>query len=133
MNKPELLNLSLKEVQSLYNPSPRDLLEGRAPPKPKVMCIQDGVYDLTEFWEDHPGGHSVLEEWQLKDGTQAFKDVGHSPEAIQLLEKFRIANLVQEKSKENSKNNVYCTKLTSFLLLLGGIGVGIFLRMASIF
>jgi cytochrome b involved in lipid metabolism len=51
------------------------------------------VYDVTAFLEDHPGGDDVLRDKAGQDATQAFEDIGHSPEAEQQMAKYAIGKL----------------------------------------
>jgi cytochrome b involved in lipid metabolism len=46
------------------------------------------VYDVTPFMDDHPGGGEIMLSAAGKDGTQDFEDVGHSPHARTLLQKY---------------------------------------------
>jgi len=68
------------------------------------MVIHGLVYDVTSFLEDHPGGDEVLKDKGGEDATQAFEDIGHSPEAVQQLEKYLIGKLdgasVPKKTKK---------------------------------
>lgn len=42
----------------------------------------------------HPGGEEVLLEQAGQDGTEAFEDVGHSSDARQMMEPYKIGQLV---------------------------------------
>ncbi len=60
--------------------------------------INDNIYDLTRYFDHHPGGNDMLEKYCGKDASQAFvtKDgMGndHSQTAYTLLQKYRISNL----------------------------------------
>ena len=79
------------------------------------FIIHNKVYDVTQFQEEHPGGNDVLKEHGMcftlsviifftffpipfffvagKDGTQAFEDIGHSHDAVKLLENYYIGDL----------------------------------------
>jgi cytochrome b involved in lipid metabolism len=43
---------------------------------------------VTPFMDDHPGGGEIMLSAAGKDGTQDFEDVGHSPHARTLLQKY---------------------------------------------
>ena len=43
---------------------------------------------MTPFMDDHPGGGEIMLSAAGKDGTQDFEDVGHSPHARTLLQKY---------------------------------------------
>ncbi|XP_049768404.1 cytochrome b5-like [Schistocerca cancellata] len=61
-----------------------------------VMVINNAVYDITAFLDDHPGGAEILIEQAGKDATDVFEDVGHSTDAKELMEKYKIGELVEE-------------------------------------
>ena len=43
------------------------------------IVLNDKVYDVTEFADEHPGGGDVLLDVAgRKDATESFNDVGHS-------------------------------------------------------
>ena len=71
------------------------------------IVINNSVYDVTSFLEEHPGGEEVLLEKAGGDSTEDFEDVGHSTDARTLMEKYKIGELHEEdrfeqKSKEES-------------------------------
>ncbi|XP_014488145.1 PREDICTED: cytochrome b5 isoform X1 [Dinoponera quadriceps] len=56
----------------------------------------------------HPGGEEVLLEQNGQDATEAFEDIGHSTDARQLMETFKIGELVEEeKVKDAKKKSIY--------------------------
>ncbi len=57
------------------------------------MSIYDHVYDLTTFLMEHPGGEDVLREYLGFDGTVAFRSVGHSTDALEMLNDYLIGIL----------------------------------------
>ncbi|XP_053201977.1 cytochrome b5-like [Panonychus citri] len=71
------------------------------------IVINNSVYDVTSFLEEHPGGEEVLLEKAGGDSTEDFEDVGHSTDARELMEKYKIGELHEEdrfaeKSKEKT-------------------------------
>ncbi|KAF3080612.1 hypothetical protein TWF569_004923 [Orbilia oligospora] len=62
------------------------------------VVIDDKVYDVSPFVDEHPGGEEVMLDVAGQDGTEAFEDVGHSDEAREILSKYLIGNL---KRSEN--------------------------------
>jgi len=60
------------------------------------LVIHEGVYDVTKFMEEHPGGEEVLLEQAGKESTEVFEDVGHSTDARELLAGFKIGELTDE-------------------------------------
>ncbi|XP_066249017.1 cytochrome b5-like isoform X2 [Euwallacea similis] len=58
------------------------------------FIINNDVYDVTEFLNEHPGGEEVLIEQAGKEATEAFEDVGHSSDAREMMEKYKIGTIV---------------------------------------
>lgn len=58
------------------------------------IVYEKGVYDITKFLSEHPGGEEVLLNLAGQDATQCFNDIGHSGEAIQLRETYKIGTVV---------------------------------------
>ncbi|KAF2076320.1 hypothetical protein CYY_002376 [Polysphondylium violaceum] len=54
------------------------------------MIIHGKVYDVTSFLDDHPGGSQYLTDNAGIDATDAFLDVGHSADAVKMLDKYEI-------------------------------------------
>ncbi|RIB18537.1 cytochrome b5 [Gigaspora rosea] len=61
--------------------------------KSLYVSIKGKVYDVTKFIEEHPGGEEVLLDEAGRDATEAFEDVGHSDEAIEILKGLEIGEL----------------------------------------
>ena len=59
------------------------------------MIIMDKVYDLTDFNEYHPGGYEIMLEYAGADATNAFNEKPHTIEAVDMLEKYLIGELVK--------------------------------------
>merc|ERR1712198_79519 len=55
-----------------------------------------GVYDVTKFLDEHPGGEEILIENAGEDSTENFEDVGHSSDAREMLEEYYIGELAEE-------------------------------------
>ncbi|CAH2103055.1 unnamed protein product [Euphydryas editha] len=64
--------------------------------KDAVFIIDNQVYDVTKFLDDHPGGHEVLLNVVGKDASEDFDDVGHSIDAKEMMKKYRIGELIDE-------------------------------------
>ncbi|XP_066601854.1 cytochrome b5-like isoform X2 [Prorops nasuta] len=58
------------------------------------IAIHGSVYDLTKFLNEHPGGEEVLLKLAGQDGTTCFDEIGHSEEAVQLRDNYKIGNLM---------------------------------------
>ncbi|XP_059470358.1 cytochrome b5 [Neocloeon triangulifer] len=70
------------------------------------LIIDNSVYDVTSFLNEHPGGEEVLLEQAGRDGTESFEDVGHSSDARELMKQYKIGELVEEDRKQQpSKEN----------------------------
>ena len=50
-----------------------------------TIKIEKEEYDVTDFIDSHPGGRSILLKFKGLDATGAFKKIGHSNEAIDIL------------------------------------------------
>ncbi|CAO3593398.1 unnamed protein product [Absidia cylindrospora] len=57
------------------------------------MIIDNKVYDITEFVDEHPGGEEVLIDEGARDATGPFEDVGHSPDAREMLVKYYLGDV----------------------------------------
>jgi len=62
------------------------------------MVIMDKVYDLTDFIEYHPGGYEIMLEYGGADATNAFNEKPHTIEAVDMLEKYLVGELVRVSS-----------------------------------
>ena len=61
------------------------------------IIINDRVYDITEYIDEHPGGQHILLQYAGKDATEAFEQVGHSSKAYHELNKYVIGRVVGTK------------------------------------
>jgi len=59
-----------------------------------IIIINNKKYDITEFINEHPGGNNVFVDG--KDMTEEFNKVGHSKQAVKMLEKY----LIKKKKKK---------------------------------
>lgn len=63
-------------------------------PEDNWLIINGGVYDVTGYTNEHPGGPIVLQTRAGCVATNAFRDASHSNQAINgILPKFRIGRL----------------------------------------
>ncbi|XP_015113698.1 cytochrome b5 isoform X2 [Diachasma alloeum] len=69
------------------------------------IIIHNSVYDVTKFLAEHPGGEEVLLEQAGADGTEPFEDVGHSSDARQMMEPYKIGEIVEEERNPSSKDD----------------------------
>uniref|UniRef100_A0ABK0LA38 Cytochrome b5 type B n=1 Tax=Rattus norvegicus TaxID=10116 RepID=A0ABK0LA38_RAT len=73
------------------------------------MVIHGRVYDITRFLSEHPGGEEVLLEQAGADATESFEDVGHSPDAREMLKQYYIGDVHPNdlKPKDGDKVRSY--------------------------
>eukprot|EP00475_Leptophrys_vorax_P028629 TRINITY_DN41586_c0_g1_i1.p1 TRINITY_DN41586_c0_g1~~TRINITY_DN41586_c0_g1_i1.p1 ORF type:complete len:137 (-),score=18.71 TRINITY_DN41586_c0_g1_i1:98-508(-) len=57
------------------------------------LIVNDKVYDVTKFMDDHPGGSDVMVSSTGKDATDDFEDIGHSKTARDMLEQYYIGEI----------------------------------------
>ncbi|TKS87313.1 Cytochrome b5 [Collichthys lucidus] len=57
------------------------------------IIINNQVYDVTKFLEEHPGGEEVLREQAGGNATESFEDVGHSTDAREMASSMVIGEL----------------------------------------
>ncbi|XP_046670196.1 cytochrome b5 [Homalodisca vitripennis] len=69
-----------------------------------LIVINNIVYNVTDFLNEHPGGEEVLLEQVGKDATEAFEDVGHSSDAREMMKKYKVGELHEsEKTSKDEK------------------------------
>ncbi|XP_045453583.1 cytochrome b5-like [Melitaea cinxia] len=71
---------------------------------PVWVIYKDGVYDVTSYIPQHPGGDAILEE-AGKDLTKAFHEMGHSSDALNIMQKYKIGEIVDEEKKYDASGN----------------------------
>ncbi|KAK7062191.1 cytochrome b5-like heme/steroid binding domain-containing protein [Favolaschia claudopus] len=64
--------------------------------------IHGKVYNVTEFLDEHPGGDEVIIAEAGKDASDAFDDVGHSDEAVEMLVDMLVG--VYEEERKDTKD-----------------------------
>ena len=56
-----------------------------------MWCVIHGkVFDLTSFYNDHPAGPEIIEEFGGKDATERFEEGDHGQVDIRDLKKYYI-------------------------------------------
>jgi len=68
-----------------------------------VFVIHDKIYDVTAFLNEHPGGEEILLDHAGKDASEDFNDVGHSTDAIELMAKYLIGEIVPAERRNLPK------------------------------
>ena len=61
------------------------------------VAICGRVFDLTEFYMEHPGGYDVIEAVAGKEATQEFEEGGHDAVSIRDLKKYYIGEYEAKK------------------------------------
>lgn len=61
------------------------------------VIYKDSIYDLTQYIHEHPAGDQEIMEEAGKDATKAFNDACHSKDAMSMLPKYKIGELVEEE------------------------------------
>ncbi|KAK3711655.1 hypothetical protein LTR37_009431 [Vermiconidia calcicola] len=69
------------------------------------IVVWNHVYNVTDYQEDHPGGKEFLLENAGGDATEAYEDIGHSTDAREILETFRIGKVTDEDWTDHSNDN----------------------------
>ncbi|XP_053697165.1 cytochrome b5-like isoform X2 [Sabethes cyaneus] len=90
------------------------------------FIIDDKVYDVTEFQNEHPGGEEVLFESAGKDATNEFNDVGHSTDAKQQMKQFLVGEIIEAERKKKSKETDTPSSSTSTGSWLGSLKAKLF-------
>ncbi|EOA85535.1 uncharacterized protein SETTUDRAFT_177772 [Exserohilum turcica Et28A] len=70
------------------------------------VTLWNYVYDVTDYQEDHPGGKEFLLENAGADATTAYEDIGHSTDAREILENFRIGRLADDDWTDHEANKM---------------------------
>ncbi|GAB1197259.1 hypothetical protein APSETT444_006552 [Aspergillus pseudonomiae] len=61
------------------------------------IIVHGKVFDITNYLQDHPGGAEVLIDTAGTDATEAFEDVGHSEDSVEIMQEFLIGTLKDAK------------------------------------
>lgn len=101
-----------------------------------LFILHDKVYNVHAFLNEHPGGEEVLLDHRGTDASEDFDDVGHSNDAMELMKKYRVGELVESERKNQSPKKGWVAKYGSkdgenvhgpglpFYLLIAGIALG---------
>eukprot|EP00803_Ostreobium_quekettii_P005806 evm.model.scf_1626.3 EVM.evm.TU.scf_1626.3 scf_1626:21787-23533(-) len=84
------------------------------------VAIGDHVYDVTNFLEEHPGGDDIiLEEAAGTDATEKFEEIGHSPAARAMLEKYVVGRFkdtgAPKPKRAQKKMSIQPSQSTGFM------------------
>lgn len=70
------------------------------------IVVWNHVYDITKYQEEHPGGRDFLLENAGTDATTAYEDIGHSTDAREILENYRIGKLADDDCVDHDAKKV---------------------------
>ncbi|XP_072948078.1 cytochrome b5-like [Epargyreus clarus] len=101
----------------------RKEIEARNRRDDAVIIIDNVVYDVTHFLDDHPGGVEVLLNNAGRDASRCFHDVGHSDDAKQWRQRFRLGEVVDEDRWEVIREQAAAPDTEHELTLSGLINV----------
>lgn len=59
------------------------------------IILGTNVYDVSKFLDGHPGGQDILLMYAGQDCVNEFNDIGHSKDARELVEKYKIGVLTK--------------------------------------
>ncbi|EGI67953.1 Cytochrome b5 [Acromyrmex echinatior] len=76
------------------------------------IVINGGVYNITKFHKEHPGGEEVLLKLAGQDATESFEAIGHSKEAIIFRENFKIGEITDSVSSDNKTKTTNTAELS---------------------
>ncbi|KAJ3340181.1 Cytochrome b5 type B (outer mitochondrial membrane) [Gonapodya sp. JEL0774] len=76
------------------------------------VVIENSVYDITKFLDEHPGGEEVLIEQAGQDATEAFEEIGHSDDARKMLKTY-LVGAVKNPDQKPVKKKVTPSKFSS--------------------
>ncbi|VVC98195.1 unnamed protein product [Leptidea sinapis] len=93
----------------------REELKARNTETDCILIIHNGVYNVTEFLEEHPGGLEVLMELAGKDASEAFEDIGELVEADRTASKASFAT-TWNNDQPQEPNNAWSAWLVPLLL-----------------
>lgn len=66
--------------------------------KGRMVVIVDGkIYDLTDFYANHPGGPQIIEDHKGLDATESFNSADHPKSAIRDMEQYVVGEYVKPK------------------------------------
>lgn len=67
-----------------------------------LIVINNVVYNVASFLNEHPGGEEVLLDQRGKNATEHFEDVGHSTEARELMKKYKVGTISDPENVPDS-------------------------------
>lgn len=83
------------------------------------LIIDGKVYDCSKFVDEHPGGDEILLDLGGQDATRSFDDIGHSDDAIKMLEPMFVGEV------DKTSEPVFKKEELSSAATTGGEGNGV--------
>ena len=77
-------------------PYTRDEIARHASVDDLWVIIDDKVYDLTDYVDDHPGGVAAIAKNGGRDATEGFKGPQHPSRVFDIVEEYRVGVLARE-------------------------------------
>lgn len=95
------------------------------------VVIDNRVYDVTKFLDEHPGGEEVILDYGGRFATEPFEDVGHSEDARELLTQYLIGELPEEEHEViASKDELAFPEQKNMMLIAVPVLLGIVAMLA---
>lgn len=96
------------------------------------------VYDVSAYMDSHPGGHDVIEDVAGENADEAFEDMGHSPNAREIMKKYLIGELhLTEEEKKAMAEKAAAAKAKQgnmgmiLLVVLVAVAVGVYTQVIA--
>ncbi len=84
-----LRSFTREEFHALYP-------KGSGSPSSCVVIVDGDVFDVARFLPEHPGGSAILMRQHGTDATKNFRAMGHSSNAREILEQYKIGTIRTE-------------------------------------
>ena len=89
------------------------------------IIYKEKVYNVTNYLDEHPGGEEVILDCAGNDATDAFDDIGHSNDAVEMLNGLFIGDLIGGVKNKSGKTLNKTSNSDSNIVLLGSVTVAI--------
>ncbi|KAG7311095.1 hypothetical protein JYU34_003960 [Plutella xylostella] len=86
----------------------REQVAAHSQPGDAFIIIDNVVYDVTAFLDDHPGGAEVLLDNAGRDASDCFHDIGHSQDARDWMLQFRAGEVAAAERREVRVRSAPC-------------------------
>ncbi|KAL2203580.1 hypothetical protein CC79DRAFT_1359670 [Sarocladium strictum] len=97
------VNLDLVEMAATDTIYSLEQVAGHNQPDDAWIVIRGEVFNVSSYFDEHPGGRMVLEEVAGTDATEDFEYLDHSNDARRIMRKFKVGDLPDaEKARYKS-------------------------------